>query len=551
MATKLPNGTNSFDTDSVIFKNHYTEKGVTSDSFTLSPIEEDFVFNELKTLNINKSTGLDNIPARFLRDGAIELKKIITHIINLSILSGAVPDDFKYARVQPLFKRDSKTEVSNYRPISILCVVSKVLEKAVYVQVEDYLVKNNILYNFQSGFRGTFSTDTCLIHLTDHIRVQMSQGNYTGMVLLDLQKAFDTVDHVILCKKLKAMGICSIDWFNSYLSNRQQVVNVNKVQSKPLAVTCGVPQGSILGPLLFLCYINDMPSCVKCKLLLYADDSALLVSDKDPAAVAEILSAELDSCRKWLIDNKLSLHLGKTVSILFGSKNKIKKADNFKVLCEGKQIESATSVKYLGVSFDQQLSGELIANSIIKKTGDRLKFLYRQAYFLNTKSRKTLCSALIQCYFDYSCSSWFSALPVHLKNKLQIMQNKMVRFILAKDSRAHIGQKELDIAGFLNVKDRVSQLKLNHVYRITCNATPDYLRDNFIKVSDFHQHNTRTSDLNFIVPISFSSINNTFFATAIREWNNLPANIKMSTSLQQFKKLVKCHLATKATSKEA
>lgn len=280
----------------------------------------------------------------------------------------------------------------------------------------------------------------------------MSFGNYTGMVLLDLQKAFDTVDHAILCKKLQAMGVGSTDWFKSYLSNRQQFVSVNKVQSKSLNLTCGVPQGSILGPLLFLCYVNDMPSCVKCKLLLYADDSALLVSDKDPAVVAETLKAELESCRKWLIDNKLSLHLGKTVSILFGSRNKIKKVDDFTIMCEGKQIQSATSVKYLGVSLDQHLSGELIANSIIKKTGDRLKFLYRQAHFLNSKSRKTLCSALIQCYFDYSCSSWFSALSVHLKNKLQIMQNKMVRFILDKDSRAHIGQKELDTVGFLNVR---------------------------------------------------------------------------------------------------
>ena len=137
---------------------------------------------------------------------ASELKKPITYIINLSILSNTVRDDLKIAMVQPLFKRDSRTDVSNYRPISILCLNSKLLEKAVYIQVEEYFTKNNICYNLQSGFRGTFSTDTCLIHLTDHIL-----GNYTGMVMIDLQKAFDTVDHVILCKKLQAMGIGSVE----------------------------------------------------------------------------------------------------------------------------------------------------------------------------------------------------------------------------------------------------------------------------------------------------------------------------------------------------
>ena len=140
------------------------------------------------------------------------------------------------------------------------------------------------------------------------------------MVLLDLQKAFDTVDHDILCQKLEAMGIDFTDWFKSYLTNRKQVVIANDTMSETQTVTCGVPQGSILGPLLFLCYVNDMPVSVQCKLLLYADDSALLVEGKDPNLIAETLSNELNSCRHWLIDNKLSLHLGKTEAILFGSK---------------------------------------------------------------------------------------------------------------------------------------------------------------------------------------------------------------------------------------
>ena len=334
--------------------------------------------------------------------------------------------------MKPLFKKNSRSEVGNYRPVSILSVVSKLLEKAVYVQLESYLTENNLLYNLQSGFRGSYSTDTCLTYLTDHIRSQMSAGNYTGMVLLDLQKAFDTVDHEILLNKLQAMGIheLSVNWFRSYLSQRYQTVSVNQVDSKAMRITCGVPQGSILGPLLFLCYVNDMPTSVGCNLLLYADDSVLFTSGKDPQVISDILSKELESCRQWLIDNKLSLHLGKTESILFGSKIKLSRVDEYKVSCDGKVIKPTESVKYLGVTLDKSLSGESVVESIIKKASSRLSFLYRQGHFLNERTRKTLCTALIQCHFDYCCSSWYSALSQKLQKRLQIMQNKMIRFIL-------------------------------------------------------------------------------------------------------------------------
>ena len=175
----------------------------------------------------------------------------------MSVTSGEVPDELKSARVKPLFKKKCRSEVGNYRPVSILCVVSKILERAVYKQLEVFLTKNNLIYEFQSGFRGNFSTDACLIHLTDHIKKNTSKGLYTGMIMLDLQKAFDTVDHEILCQKLNAMEVVSVEWFRSYLSDRTQTVNVNNTSSDFHKITRGVPQGSILGPLRFLCYVND------------------------------------------------------------------------------------------------------------------------------------------------------------------------------------------------------------------------------------------------------------------------------------------------------
>ena len=205
----------------------------------------------------------------------------------------------------------------------------KFLKKAVFTQVDSYLRENNILYDYQSGFGNSFSTDTCLIHLTDYIQNQVYKANYTGLILLDLQKAFDTFDHDILCRKLGAMGIDSVEWFRSYLSGRKQIVHVKKVDFDPLQISCGVPQDSILGPLLFLCYVNDMVASVDCKLLLYADDSALLVSDKNPKCVADKLSKELESCRQWLVDNKLSLHLVRLNVFCLTQKTNLRKSTFF------------------------------------------------------------------------------------------------------------------------------------------------------------------------------------------------------------------------------
>lgn len=540
----LPPPSGKFDTSSEAFKGYYGKLGVTHDSFKLVTVSVDFVFKELRSLNPNKSTGLDEIPAKFLREGADALKDKLTHIINLSIHTNTVPTDFKSARVRPLFKKNSRLDVGNYRPVSILCVVSKLLEKAVYHQLESYLCENNILYNFQSGFRGAYSTDTCLVHLTDYIRNEISIGNYTGMVLLDLQKAFDTVDHVILLEKLQAMGVSSVDWFRSYLTGRRQIVNINKVDSGPLNITCGVPQGSILGPLLFLCYVNDMAISVRCKLLLYADDSILLVSGKDLQCIADSLGVELESCRKWLVDNKLSLHLGKTESILFGSKRKLNKAGIFSVTCNGETIQSSKSANYLGVILDASLTSDSIAENVLKKAGARLKFLYRQARFLNEKTRKTLCMALIMCHFDYSSSSWFSSTSSHYKNKLQVMQNKVVRFILNKGPRAHIGQEELNRVGFLDVEDRVKQLKLGLVFKIFHGRCPDYLKVDFKRVSSVHNYSTRGSLYNFKVPRVNGQAQHTFYSTAINLWNSLPTHIKQLNEISVFKARVKNYLAT-------
>ena len=543
LTNKLPQVSNDYGIRSDSFERFYTSKGVSQTDFELKKVSADFVFDELSALNVNKSSGLDDIAPRFLKDGAFQLAPIITHIINLSIESSIVPHDLKLAKVIPLFKKKSRLEIGNYRPVSLLNSVSKILEKCIYIQLESYLSSHNLIYNYQSGFRHGYSTDTCLIYLTDFIRSQIDKGHYVGMLLLDVQKAFDSVNHEILCYKLECMGIKS-DWFKSYLSDRKQLVSIDDIHSDLKPLSCGVPQGSLLGPLLYLCYSNDMVTSVKNKLLLYADDSVIISSHINPDVISDELSSDLRTCNNWLINNKLSLHVGKTELILFGSRRKLKKASNFSITYKDHVIKPVSNLKYLGVQLDQHLSGEVMAEETLKKATSRLKFLYRHSNFFNQKLRKSLCSALLQCHIDYCCNSWHTGLSKKFQHSFQILQNKMIRYILKLSPRDHVGYSEIDTVGFLCTSSRSRQLRLNHMFNIFHSNCPDYLNQFFVRTSDSHSHRTRASSWNFFIPRVGSFTKNSFFYQAALDWNDLPSHIKAIQDKVSFKKAVKKHLSS-------
>ena len=426
--------------------------------------------------------------------------------------------------------------------ISILNVLSKLLERAVHTQLSEYLEKRGILFDHQSGFRKGYSTDSCLIGLTDYIRSEMGKGNMVGMVLIDLQKAFDTVDHGILLKKLNAVGVTSVTWFDSYLSNRRQCVEVGGTMSDFLPITCGVPQGSILGPLLFLVYINDMVTSLNCKLSLYADDSALLFAHKDVHVIGDRLSNELSNCKRWLVDNKLSLHVGKTECLLFGTRKRINGARDFKVTCDGTLVGQVFNVKYLGVQLDSNLNGTEHACSVLKTCTSRLAFLYRNSAFLDFNCRRTLCSSLIQPHIDYCCSSWYGGLTVSLKNRLDVLQRKMIRFVYGFDFRAHVGNKELAQLSWLSIPDRITFFRVTHIFKVKQKIAPGYLMSGFTPVSQVHSHNTRGSGGNFSLTRDIANSRNGFAFLASKEWNGLPHDLKSITDLRLFKRRLKSYL---------
>ena len=357
--------------------------------------------------------------------------------------------------------------------------------------------------------------------------------------MLDLQKAFDTVDHEILLYKLKAIGMdhkC-IKWMSSYLTNRKQLVDVDGTLSSSCKITCGVPQGSILGPLLFLIYVNDMKAAANCKLWLYADDSTLLVSGPNVNTIEATLSMELKSISNWLVDNKLSLHLGKTESILFGNAHQINKCSQLDIVCNNTIIKPTSSVKYLGIVLDQKLSGEHMANNVIKKVSTRIKFLCRKSNYLDVQSAKLLALALVQCQLDYGCCAWYTGLTKKTKGKLQICQNKLIRSVLKLTSRSRITYDHFKFLNWLPVEKRIIHLKLCQLNKIVLGQAPSYMSEGILHTSNSHTHGTRSSHSGIVLPRSRTMMGkNSFLFTSIKEWNNLPLHVQSVNSVNVFKK---------------
>ena len=251
------------------------------EKFKLRKITVSEVRNALKELKSKKATGVDGIPSRLIKDGSDALASPLSVIFNLTIQQNVIPAEWKKAKVTPLHKSGTKDDPRNYRPISVLPVVSKVLERLIHKQLASYFDDHNLLCKSQSGFRRMHSTETAVTYFADEILMNTDKGLVTGSVFIDLAKAFDTVDHDILLSKLEYYGVCdkTLSWFKNYFTGRKQFVHIDSQTSEELAVTSGVPQGSILGPLLFIVYINDLPRCVKhCSVNMYADDTVLYLA---------------------------------------------------------------------------------------------------------------------------------------------------------------------------------------------------------------------------------------------------------------------------------
>ena len=283
------------------------------------------------------------------------------NIFNKSLSSGSFPGDWKCVRVTPLFKQGERTDVNNYRPISVISVIAKVFERIVYNQLYGFLANEEIITKQQSGFRSLHSTVTALLEATDSWAFNIDCGNaVNAVVFLDFKKAFDTVDHNVLLAKLSLYGIqdSAYDWFKSYLNNRTQKCVVNGSLSKVCSLGCGVPEGTILGPLLFLIYINDLPNCVSfCQPRMYAGDTHLTHSSADLHSVQSSLNRDLSNIHKWLLCNKLTLNTTKTEFMLIGSRQKLSiLSESLELLIDNVPIKQVSTTKSLGILIDDNMA---------------------------------------------------------------------------------------------------------------------------------------------------------------------------------------------------
>ena len=418
------------------FKQHLKNNPLKS--FFFRPTDGIEVAEIISSLNPKKASGPHSIPPQILNTILPDISRILADIFNLSFETGSFIDSLKLVKVIPVYKnKGSPLDTNNYRPISLLSNIDKILEKLVYSRLISFLDKENLLYQNQFGFRSKHATSHALIKLTEQIRASLDRGNFSCGIFIDLQKAFDTVDHEILLEKLKYYGVRGLanKWFRSYLTNRKQFVFISGHCSHTCDILHGVPQGSVLGPLLFLIYINDLPHAITySQPTLFADDTSLLFSNKDLQLMEHCINLDLNSLLEWLNVNKIALNATKTEAILFRNARKHLNY-NIKLELNGNQLQFTSNVRYLGVTIDEFLSWSYHLNTLASKLRKSNGILSKLRHYLPAPSMISIYHALFNSHLSYASQIWGQNLP--LNSRILKLQKSAIRLITFSDYTAH------------------------------------------------------------------------------------------------------------------
>lgn len=448
----------------------------------LRPSSENEVILLINNLNTKKSCGPDNIPASLLKYNAVSFANILSQVFNLIVQTGVYPDCLKIARVIPIFKSGDTLDCNNYRPISTLSVFNKILEKLLVTRLTDFLNVHKVLYDFQYGFRQGSSTQTAIIELVDDIVDAIDSGKLMGGLFLDLKKAFDTLNHEILLKKLECYGIRGVanTVIKSYLTNRRQFVQIEDDRSRLAPINVGVPQGSNIGPLLFILFINDLPRLgLNGKARLFADDTALFYPNKDVDTIITLMEKDLHTLNQYFNANLLSLNPMKTKYMIFRSFRKIVPEHDHPKL-QQTIIEKVFCFKYLGIQLDPILSWIDHIKMIEKRVSSYLGILWRVRLFVPWKTLLKYYYAYIHSQIIYLISVWGRTASSHLQ-KLQTLQNRCLKIIFKKPllySTLSLYSDEshqilpivnlCDIQTLLFVRDVLYKPKFHHNIQLTC-----------------------------------------------------------------------------------
>ena len=463
----------------------------------------------------------------------------LLNIMNVSLETGSVPDAWKVATVVPVPKVPGTLRASEMRPINMLPVVEKILEQIVVTQLKEFVVANECLTDEQSGFRERHSTETAIQLVVSRWMEEIDSGNkVVAAVFLDFKRAFETIDRDRLLIKLGRLGISHtvLSWFECYLNNRRQNVRINERVSSDLIIPHGVPQGSKLGPLLFILYINDLVKVVKnCKIHMFADDTLVYIVGNDARVMSERLCEELNEINDWLCVNKMKINLSKTKMMWLNGKGIMNE-----VRMDGRVIDVVDNIKYLGVYIDSKLDFKLHCNYIIKKMARKVGVLCRLRSILSVRAKVIIYNAIVRPHIVY-CATVLNMLSGSEIAKLQMLQNRAMRAIL-RTNRFRSIKSMLEELEWLNVRDELTVSILVFIYKLDKGMLPTYFNSYVVRGKDVHSYSTRIKDNLVISKFKKSKTARGVFRKGVLLYNALPERVRGSRTVDAFLRALRKHL---------
>ena len=462
-------------------------------TFEFHPVSCDVVAKAIDNLKCKRTPDCDGISTELIKICKFELIEPLTLVINQSLSSGIFPDQLKTAKVSPIYKKGDKYIFDNYRPISILPAPSKIAEQIIHSQITQYFTDNNLFYTYQYGFRKKHSTEYAALQLIDQVMTNIENRKRYISIFMDLSKAFDCIDHTILLQKLSYYGMkpCAVQLIKSYLSNRQQYVQFKNTKSSCGDIKIGVPQGSILGPLLFLIYINDIAQSSKLlSAILYADDSTFsaCLEDLTPdnSSIGSIISSELSKISNWLKANKLCLNESKTKYIIF---NKTMKNDSLNININDTTLDRITEFNFLGLKINDNLDWNSHIAMLMTKLNRSIGILRRLKHILPISTLTTIYYSLIHPHLHYMLLAWG-----YDNDQIKTEQKKALRLVHNKHYIAHTDPL-FKTSQILKLPDLHNLSQLKFCYRYIHSELPDYFTQmTFEKNNDLHSYFTRNND---------------------------------------------------------
>ena len=485
-----------------------------------------------------KACGYDEISNKIIKKSSDIVAPFLKTLFDACLQQGIFPDCFKLAQVAPLFKGGDRTNLGSYRPISLLPALSKVLEKIILVRMMTFLSDNNIISEHQFGFRPKFSTEYAIVDIYDKLTKNLDNSSTSCAIFLDLAKAFDTVSHNILLRKLEKYGFRgnTLKLLSSYLKDRYQFVKLGTEKSEISLIEFGVPQGSILGPILFLLYINDLAENTNLFVKLYADDTFLCADNSDPKLLEEQVNAELDKVYRWLNSNRLTLNISKSNFMIISRKRNI---SPLSIRIEGNTLEQCKTYKYLGVIIDENLNWKSHIEYICGKISRAVGSLATLRHCTNIEILREVYFALINSYVRYGITAWGNASESTLQ-PLNVLINKAVRIMtFAPYGPLDIKPiyKELE---FLDIHQTFLLEMGKFMYKKKKNLLPVNIANHF-ELESAVQHRYNLRNRQNITP-KFNNKSGTgaksFQIEGEKFWNVLPPYLKSCDSLNIFKKIV-------------